>query len=45
MRVRVHALQAEIAARAGQGRQAETALGLARYDILDDHLMDVPGAW
>ncbi|MFG2681495.1 hypothetical protein [Streptomyces sp. NPDC048392] len=32
MRARAHALPAEIAARAGQGRQAETVLGLAWYD-------------
>lgn len=33
VRARAHALQSEIAARAGQQRQAETALSLARYDL------------
>ncbi|MFI8161454.1 hypothetical protein ACIF6I_19825 [Streptomyces microflavus] len=33
VRARAHALQAEIAARAGSERQAQTALGLAWYDI------------
>lgn len=32
-RARAHALQAEVAARAGQKRQAQAALGLAWYDI------------
>lgn len=33
VRARAHALQAEIAARAGQERQAQAALGLAWYDM------------
>ncbi|MGW7516475.1 hypothetical protein ACWGJ2_12860 [Streptomyces sp. NPDC054796] len=33
VRARTHALQAEIAARAGQRRHAEAALSLARYDL------------
>ncbi|MEU6261422.1 hypothetical protein [Streptomyces sp. NPDC047043] len=33
VRARAHALQAELAARAGQGKHANAALGLAWYDI------------
>ncbi|MFF2405997.1 hypothetical protein [Streptomyces sp. NPDC058092] len=33
LRARAHALQAEVAARSGQGRQSGAALGLAWYDI------------
>lgn len=40
VRARAHALQAEIAARAGHGRQARAALGLAWYDIEADHAED-----
>ncbi|GAA4966346.1 transcriptional regulator with XRE-family HTH domain [Nonomuraea thailandensis] len=36
VRARAHALQAEIAARAGQKRHAETALALAWYDLESD---------
>ena len=39
-RARAHALQAEIAARAGQERQARAALGLAWYDMQADHTGD-----
>ncbi|MFK0180814.1 hypothetical protein ACIQVR_33180 [Streptomyces xanthochromogenes] len=37
VRARAHALRAEIAARAGEQRQAQAALGLARYDLECDH--------
>lgn len=37
VRARAHALQAEIAARAGEDRQAQAALGLAWYDMERDH--------
>lgn len=40
MRARAHALQAEVAARSGQERQAQAALGLAWYDIEADHTED-----
>lgn len=40
VRARAHALQAEIAARAGQRRQAEAALGLAWFDMERDHSGD-----
>ncbi|MEU6990431.1 hypothetical protein ABZ953_07175 [Streptomyces sp. NPDC046465] len=40
VRARAHALQAEIAARAGQGRQSQAALGLAWYDLDADHAGD-----
>ncbi|MEE1799554.1 hypothetical protein PUR57_12870 [Streptomyces sp. JV176] len=40
MRARAHALQAEIAARAGQVRQSQAALGLAWYDMEADHTDD-----
>ncbi|GAB2870475.1 hypothetical protein GCM10027074_42600 [Streptomyces deserti] len=40
VRARAHALQAEVAARAGQERQAQAALGLAWYDIEADHTDD-----
>ncbi|MEU0247028.1 hypothetical protein ABZ192_22405 [Streptomyces sp. NPDC006235] len=40
MRARAHALQAELAARAGNERQAQTALGLAWYDVEADHSGD-----
>ncbi|WP_306965881.1 hypothetical protein [Streptomyces afghaniensis] len=40
MRARAHALQAELAARAGHERQAQTALGLAWYDVEADHSGD-----
>ncbi|MGW0905070.1 hypothetical protein [Streptomyces sp. NPDC002853] len=40
VRARAHALQAEIAARAGQERQSQAALGLAWYDIEGDHAGD-----
>ncbi|WP_200309345.1 hypothetical protein [Streptomyces adelaidensis] len=40
VRARAHALQAEVAARAGQKRQAQAALGLASYDIEADHTGD-----
>ncbi|MEU0389993.1 hypothetical protein [Streptomyces chartreusis] len=39
-RARAHALQAELAARAGHERQAHTALGLAWYDVEADHSCD-----
>ncbi|MFI8928721.1 hypothetical protein ACIG3E_13720 [Streptomyces sp. NPDC053474] len=39
-RARAHALQAELAARAGQERQSQAALGLAWYDIEADHAND-----
>lgn len=42
VRARAHALQAEIAARAGQERQAQAALGLAWYDMERSHQQD-PG--
>ncbi len=37
VRARAHALQAEIAARAGEERQSQAALGLAWYDLDADH--------
>ncbi|MYV94395.1 hypothetical protein GT350_29895 [Streptomyces sp. SID1034] len=40
VRARAHALRAEIAARAGEQRQAQAALGLARYDLECDHSGD-----
>lgn len=40
VRARAHALQAEIAARAGEERQAQAALGLAWYDLERDHQGD-----
>ncbi|WP_406341296.1 hypothetical protein [Streptomyces sp. NBC_00648] len=40
VRARAHALQAEIAARAGQERQAQAALGLAWYDMERIHQRD-----
>ncbi|MFF0790372.1 hypothetical protein [Streptomyces spiralis] len=40
VRARAHALQAELAARAGHDRQAQTALGLAWYDMDTDHSSD-----
>jgi hypothetical protein len=40
MRARAHALQAELAARAGHERQTQTALGLAWYDVESDHSGD-----
>ncbi|MFE0104452.1 hypothetical protein [Streptomyces sp. NPDC059009] len=40
IRARAHALQAELAARAGYERQAQSALGLAWYDIEADHTHD-----
>jgi transcriptional regulator with XRE-family HTH domain len=40
VRARAHALQAELAARAGHKRQAQTALGLAWYDMEADHAGD-----
>lgn len=40
IRARAHALHAEVAARAGQERQAQDALGLAWYDIEADHADD-----
>ncbi|GAA4804894.1 hypothetical protein [Streptomyces ziwulingensis] len=40
VRARAHALQAELAARAGQDRQATAALGLAWYDMDADHAGD-----
>ncbi|GHB67934.1 hypothetical protein GCM10010331_64840 [Streptomyces xanthochromogenes] len=40
VRARAHALQAEIAARAGEQRQAQAALGLAWYDMEGDHRGD-----
>ncbi|MBC2903129.1 hypothetical protein [Streptomyces cupreus] len=40
VRARAHALQAELAARAGQERQAQAALGLAWYDMESDHADD-----
>ncbi|WP_208614506.1 hypothetical protein [Streptomyces regalis] len=39
-RARAHALQAEVAARAGHERQVQAALGLAWYDIETDHADD-----
>lgn len=41
IRARAHALQAEIAARAGQKRHAQAALGLAWYDMDADHADDL----
>ncbi|GGM12233.1 hypothetical protein GCM10010129_65270 [Streptomyces fumigatiscleroticus] len=41
MRARAHALQAELAARAGHQKQAQAALGLAWYDM-DAHHVDDP---
>ncbi|WP_308434580.1 hypothetical protein [Streptomyces melanogenes] len=43
VRARAHALQAEIAARAGQERQAQSALGLAWYDMESGHQQDPSG--
>ncbi|WP_425838930.1 hypothetical protein [Streptomyces fractus] len=40
VRARAHALQAEIAARAGLDRQTDAALGLAWYDMEADHTSD-----
>ncbi|MGW2228258.1 hypothetical protein [Streptomyces formicae] len=40
VRARAHALQAEIAARAGEERQSQAALGLAWYDLDADHAGD-----
>ncbi|MEW1930483.1 hypothetical protein [Streptomyces sp. NPDC088360] len=40
VRSRAHALQAELAARAGFERQAQAALGLAWYDVDADHTED-----
>lgn len=40
MPARAHALRAEPAARAGHERQAQTALGLAWYDVEADHSCD-----
>ncbi|MFD0436989.1 hypothetical protein [Streptomyces chartreusis] len=40
VRARAHALQAELAARAGHERQAQAALGLAWYDMEVDHAAD-----
>lgn len=40
VRARAHALQAEIAARAGLGRQTDAALGLAWYDMEGDRSND-----
>ncbi|WP_175408080.1 hypothetical protein [Streptomyces sp. TRM64462] len=40
LRARAHALQAELAARAGHERHAQAALGLAWYDIEADHTGD-----
>ncbi|HLL34430.1 MAG TPA: hypothetical protein VK545_11185 [Streptomyces sp.] len=40
VRARAHALQAELAARAGHKRQAQAALGLAWYDMEADHAGD-----
>jgi transcriptional regulator with XRE-family HTH domain len=40
VRARAHALQAEIAARAGQERQSQAALGLAWYDLEAAHVGD-----
>ncbi|MGV9456344.1 hypothetical protein [Streptomyces sp. NPDC003635] len=40
VRARAHALQAELAARAGQERQVQAALGLAWYDMEGDHSGD-----
>lgn len=40
IRARAHALQAELAARAGHKRQSQAALGLAWYDIEADHTDD-----
>ncbi|MBB4794943.1 hypothetical protein [Streptomyces nodosus] len=40
VRARAHALQAELAARCGHDRQAQTALGLAWYDMDSDHTDD-----
>ncbi|MEW2067878.1 hypothetical protein [Streptomyces sp. NPDC007346] len=44
VRARAHALQAEVAARAGQERQAQAALGLAWYDIEDQPGGDPSGS-
>ncbi|MEU6765672.1 hypothetical protein ABZ916_24530 [Streptomyces sp. NPDC046853] len=40
VRARAHALQAELAARAGHERQSQAALGLAWYDLNADHTDD-----
>jgi hypothetical protein len=40
VRARAHALQAEVAARAGHQRQARSALRLAWYDVESDHSAD-----
>ncbi|MFE9486037.1 hypothetical protein ACFYNF_06260 [Streptomyces sp. NPDC006641] len=46
VRARVHALQAEVAARSGQIRQSDAALGLAWYDIERQSPDDpLPGAF
>ncbi|MFB7532503.1 hypothetical protein ACFC0C_30670 [Streptomyces sp. NPDC056178] len=44
VRARAHALQAEVAARAGLERQAQAALGLAWYDIEDQADEDPSGS-
>ncbi|MGW1433380.1 hypothetical protein ACWD6K_32770 [Streptomyces sp. NPDC002431] len=44
VRARAHALQAEIAARAGLERQAQAALGLAWYDVEDQDDGDPSGS-
>ncbi|MGW5928097.1 hypothetical protein ACWF2L_17875 [Streptomyces anulatus] len=44
VRARAHALQAEVAARAGLERQAQAALGLAWYDIEDESNGDPSGS-
>ncbi|MFB7212688.1 hypothetical protein [Streptomyces sp. NPDC056255] len=44
VRARAHALQAEVAARAGLERQAQAALGLAWYDIADQDDGDPSGS-
>ncbi|MFB7554172.1 hypothetical protein ACFC1P_42925, partial [Streptomyces sp. NPDC056154] len=44
VRARAHALQAEVAARAGLARQAQAALGLAWYDIEDQADGDPSGS-
>ncbi|MFF2960489.1 hypothetical protein ACFVT1_16595 [Streptomyces sp. NPDC057963] len=44
VRARAHALQAEVAARAGLERQAQAALGLAWYDIEDQGDGDPSGS-
>ncbi|MES9587832.1 MULTISPECIES: hypothetical protein [unclassified Streptomyces] len=44
VRARAHALQAEVAARAGLERQAQAALGLAWYDVEDQGADDPSGS-